>query len=277
MGCWVAGCSTGGAGVLRSAWMLYHFDGMSFSSRRNFVRFLSVVLAAMPTSFEASRRRDPRKVGSRYERAAALSTEPGCYTARRGGADGEGPMNRTLRLPRADGALTHYTLTGSAAVTPPSGPIRSRVGFAAVHVVADPLAAVNPTLEVALDWESDTRLPPLSLVARARRRRGDGHLAARHGVRLADGPRADPALGGRGEDDPGRRARVRGGHRSPRAGPARDARRRRGGVRGAVRVDRALRRSDHPDGEPRARRGGPDPGRLPEGLRPYPAARCASR
>jgi Protein of unknown function (DUF993) len=55
-------------------------------------------------------------------------------------------MNRTLRLPRADGALTPYTLTGSAAVTPPSGPIRSRVGFAAVHVVADPLAAINPTL-----------------------------------------------------------------------------------------------------------------------------------
>jgi hypothetical protein len=63
-------------------------------------------------------------------------------------------MNRTLRLPRADGALTPYTLTGSAAVTPPSGPIRSRVGFAAVHVVADPLAPINPTLEVALDWDA---------------------------------------------------------------------------------------------------------------------------
>src|SRR4029453_17822170 len=45
-------------------------------------------------------------------------------------------------------------LTGSAAVMPPSGPIRSRVGFAAVHVVADQLAAVNPTLEVALDWDA---------------------------------------------------------------------------------------------------------------------------
>src|SRR5437773_767635 len=149
MGCFVQGCSTGGAGVLRSAWMLYHFDGMSFSSRRNFVRFLSVVLAAMPTSFEASPRRDPRKVRSRYERAAALSTEGGCYTAVE-----EEAMTRTLRLPRADGALTPYTLTGSAAVAPSSGPIRSRVGFAAVHVVADPLAAINPTLEVALDWEA---------------------------------------------------------------------------------------------------------------------------
>jgi len=63
-------------------------------------------------------------------------------------------MTRTLRLPRADGALTPYTLTGSAAVATPGGPIRSRVGFAAVHVVADPLAAINPTLEVALDWEA---------------------------------------------------------------------------------------------------------------------------
>src|SRR5258705_448652 len=149
MGCFVPGCSTGGGGVLRSAWMLYRFDGMSFSSRRNFVRFLSVVLAAMPTSFEASPRRDPRKVRSRYERAAALSTEGGCYTAVE-----EEAMTRTLRLPRADGALTPYTLTGSAAVAPSSGPIRSRVGFAAVHVVADPLAAINPTLEVALDWEA---------------------------------------------------------------------------------------------------------------------------
>src|SRR5437879_3575985 len=168
MGCFVPGCSTGGAGGLRSRWMLYHFDGMSFSSRRNFVRFLSVVLAAMPTSFEASPRRDPRKVRSRYERAAALSTEGGCYTAVE-----EEAMTRTLRLPRADGVLTPYTLPG-------------------------------------------------------------------------------------------------GGDRSPRAGPARDARRRRGGVRGAVRVDRALRRPHHPDGEPRARRGGPDSGRLPEGLRPHP-------
>src|SRR2546426_4399035 len=63
-------------------------------------------------------------------------------------------MNRPLRLPRADGTVTPYALTGSRAVTAPSGPIRSRVAFAAVHVVADPLAAINPTLEVALDWEA---------------------------------------------------------------------------------------------------------------------------
>jgi Protein of unknown function (DUF993) len=63
-------------------------------------------------------------------------------------------MNRTLRLPRADGTVTPYTLTGSRSDTAPSGPIQSRVAFAAVHVVADPLAAINPTLEVALDWDA---------------------------------------------------------------------------------------------------------------------------
>jgi hypothetical protein len=34
------------------------------------------------------------------------------------------------------------------------GPIRSRIAYAAVHVVADPLADVNPTLDCAVDWES---------------------------------------------------------------------------------------------------------------------------
>jgi hypothetical protein len=63
-------------------------------------------------------------------------------------------MNPPLRLPRADGTTTPYTLTGGRPITAPSGPIASRVAFAAVHVVADPLAAINPTLEVALDWDA---------------------------------------------------------------------------------------------------------------------------
>jgi len=60
----------------------------------------------------------------------------------------------TLRLPRADGMLSTYTLSGAAPVEVPGGPITSRVGMAAVHVVADPLAPINPTLDVALDWEA---------------------------------------------------------------------------------------------------------------------------
>ena len=63
-------------------------------------------------------------------------------------------MPATLRLPRADGSLTSYTLTGQPAITAPAGPIKSRVAFAAVHIVADPRAAINPTLDVALDWDA---------------------------------------------------------------------------------------------------------------------------
>src|SRR3989337_1319914 len=45
MGWPVPGWRTGGRGVLRSAWMLYHLVGMSFSSSRYFVRFRSGVAA----------------------------------------------------------------------------------------------------------------------------------------------------------------------------------------------------------------------------------------
>jgi Protein of unknown function (DUF993) len=63
-------------------------------------------------------------------------------------------MTPILALPRADGSLTRYTLSGQTPVTPPSGPIKSRIGFAAVHVVADPRADIDPTLETRLDWEA---------------------------------------------------------------------------------------------------------------------------
>src|SRR5712691_901362 len=66
-------------------------------------------------------------------------------------------MPPTLRLPRADGTLAPYTLSGQPAITSPAGPITSRIGMAAVHVVADPLAAINPTLGVALDWDATLR------------------------------------------------------------------------------------------------------------------------
>src|SRR5262249_48764832 len=149
MGCFVPGCSTGGAGVLKSAWMLYHFEGMSFSSRRNFVRFLSVVVAAMPTSFER------RGGGTREKWAHDTKGRRHCQPS--AGATRlleEGPMNRPLRRPRRHGALSPYTRTRCAAVMPPWGSVRCRVGLAAVHVVASPLAAINPTLEVALDWDA---------------------------------------------------------------------------------------------------------------------------
>jgi hypothetical protein len=63
-------------------------------------------------------------------------------------------MPPTLTLPRADGTLSRYTLTGRTPVAGAPGPIQSRIGMAAVHVVADPLAAINPSLDVALDWDA---------------------------------------------------------------------------------------------------------------------------
>jgi hypothetical protein len=63
-------------------------------------------------------------------------------------------MPPTIRLPRADRTIAPYTLSGTAPVVASPGPIKSRVGMAAVHVVADPLADINPTLDVALDWDA---------------------------------------------------------------------------------------------------------------------------
>ena len=63
-------------------------------------------------------------------------------------------MPPSLKLPRTDGTIALYTLSGRAPIQAPAGPIQSRIGMAAVHVVADPRAAINPTLEVALDWDA---------------------------------------------------------------------------------------------------------------------------
>jgi hypothetical protein len=62
-------------------------------------------------------------------------------------------MSITLKLPRADRTLAPYTMREQASFAHVSGPIQSRTAFAAVHVVADPLATQNPTLEATLDWE----------------------------------------------------------------------------------------------------------------------------
>ena len=61
---------------------------------------------------------------------------------------------KPVLLPKADGTLEPYLPTRAADFPPATGPIRSRVGYAAVHVVADPLADNNPTLDVAIDWEA---------------------------------------------------------------------------------------------------------------------------
>jgi len=62
-------------------------------------------------------------------------------------------MSLTLRLPREGGRLTDYAPRGAApAWARPSDPLRSRVAFAAAHVVKDPLGPDGGP--ESIDWEA---------------------------------------------------------------------------------------------------------------------------
>ncbi|GIW01502.1 dihydrodipicolinate synthase family protein [Roseiflexus sp.] len=63
-------------------------------------------------------------------------------------------MPSTVMLPQPDRSLRAYTFRPPAAFAPPTAPLRSRVFFAAAHIVADPLADVTPASPPALDWEA---------------------------------------------------------------------------------------------------------------------------
>jgi hypothetical protein len=63
-------------------------------------------------------------------------------------------MATSLTLPRADGTLAAYSVGAPGNFSSPGEPLRNRVAYAAAHVVCDPLANVNPTLDVALDWDA---------------------------------------------------------------------------------------------------------------------------
>jgi hypothetical protein len=63
-------------------------------------------------------------------------------------------MPVSVRLPRSDGTIRDYQLGPAASFAQGTGPITSRIGFAAVHVVADPFADINPTLDVKVDWDA---------------------------------------------------------------------------------------------------------------------------
>jgi hypothetical protein len=59
-----------------------------------------------------------------------------------------------IALPGPDRTLRLYRLGGAAPWPSGPGPIRSRVAYAAAHVVADPLAEAGPGRPAALDWEA---------------------------------------------------------------------------------------------------------------------------
>jgi hypothetical protein len=62
-----------------------------------------------------------------------------------------------LLLPTAAGALERYTLRQSAPIAPVApiaGDAFNRIAYSAAHVVADPLAAIDPWLQCAVDWDA---------------------------------------------------------------------------------------------------------------------------
>ena len=63
-------------------------------------------------------------------------------------------MTASLRLPRADRTLALYQPGPPRAFSGPAGALTSRIAYSAAHVVADPLADINPTLETRLDWDA---------------------------------------------------------------------------------------------------------------------------
>ena len=63
-------------------------------------------------------------------------------------------MALTLTLPVAAGGLLPYTLRGTTPVKPVAGLKFNRIAYSAAHVVADPLAAVDPWVNCAIDWDT---------------------------------------------------------------------------------------------------------------------------
>jgi hypothetical protein len=58
----------------------------------------------------------------------------------------------TLNLPARNGTIAAYTTRTPKQFPKPTAPF-NRVAYAAAHVVADPLADNNPTLDTAMDWD----------------------------------------------------------------------------------------------------------------------------
>ncbi|HSH91163.1 MAG TPA: dihydrodipicolinate synthase family protein [Ramlibacter sp.] len=63
-------------------------------------------------------------------------------------------MSLSLRLPSPQGDLSTYALKGTQPVTPAKGVKFDRIAYSAAHVVADPLAAIDPWLQCAVDWDA---------------------------------------------------------------------------------------------------------------------------
>jgi len=62
-------------------------------------------------------------------------------------------MAESVRLPRANGDVYDYTPSGRFLYAEGGSPPRSRLPYAAVHVVANPLADVSPVSPAVVDWD----------------------------------------------------------------------------------------------------------------------------
>ena len=62
-------------------------------------------------------------------------------------------MGERVRLPGLDRAVYDYAVKGEFAYAEGGAAPRSRIPYAAVHVVADPLADVSPVSPAVIDWE----------------------------------------------------------------------------------------------------------------------------
>lgn len=63
-------------------------------------------------------------------------------------------MTACIRLVRADGLVYTYVPSSTTLEVPSIGSFRSRIAFAAAHVVADPLRTEDPVTKPAIDWEA---------------------------------------------------------------------------------------------------------------------------
>lgn len=63
-------------------------------------------------------------------------------------------MAAALRIPRADGSATTFTLRPAREWRTPTAPFRSRVAYAAAHVVCDPFADVDVLGDSRIDWDA---------------------------------------------------------------------------------------------------------------------------
>jgi hypothetical protein len=78
-------------------------------------------------------------------------------------------LSTALRLPQADGSLAPYVPSDVPRhPLTPQAPPRSRIAYAAAHVVADPLSPIDPHPRRRHRLGRDARLSPPSVVARLR-------------------------------------------------------------------------------------------------------------